>query len=75
MASYNISSDLVLDSDLSCDICSSENIKDTSEGYVCGDCGVVLEIQKLQYHHPYDDNIVQYAPLGKTQIGTIRERN
>lgn len=75
MASYNISSDLFLDSDISCDICNSANIQEIAEGYVCGDCGVVLEILKLQYHHPYDDSNVQYAPLGKTQIGTTGERN
>ncbi len=36
-------------SSVSCDICSSENIQEPVEGYVCGDCGIVLEIQKFQY--------------------------
>ncbi|TFF87271.1 MAG: hypothetical protein EU548_10545 [Promethearchaeota archaeon] len=60
---------------LSCDICESFDIVETREGFVCRDCGVVLEIQKLEYHRPYNDDIVQYARLsGPTQIGTPRER-
>ena len=35
-------------SGLECDICSSEDIVDTKEGYVCRNCGIVLEVQKLQ---------------------------
>ena len=61
-------------SPLTCDICNSVNIQETNEGYVCGDCGIVLEIQKLQYHRPYNDDILQYAILGTSQIGTKRER-
>ena len=61
-------------SPLTCDICNSVNIQETIEGYVCGDCGIVLEIQKLQYHRLYNDDILQYAVLGTTQIGTKRER-
>ena len=59
---------------LTCDICNSVNIQETIEGYVCGDCGIVLEIQKLQYHRLYNDDILQYAVLGTTQIGTKKER-
>ncbi len=61
-------------SSVSCDLCSSANIQETIEGYVCGDCGIVLEIQKLQYDRPYNDDILQYAILGTTQIGTKGER-
>ncbi|MFX1501151.1 MAG: TFIIB-type zinc ribbon-containing protein [Promethearchaeota archaeon] len=70
------SSSLPLDySHLECDICGSEDLADTTEGYVCRDCGTVLEVLKLQYDRPYNEEIVQYAPgLGKTQIGTKRER-
>ncbi len=60
--------------DLCCDICHSQDIKETREGYVCRSCGIVLEVQKLEYHRPYDSNILQYAPLGTTQIGTPKER-
>ncbi|MBA7550223.1 hypothetical protein ES705_42733 [subsurface metagenome] len=47
---------------------------ETKEGYVCRTCGIVLEIQKLEYHKPYNNEILQYAKLGTTQIGSIRER-
>jgi len=60
---------------LSCDICGSADILETREGYVCKKCGVVLEIQKLQYDRPYNEDIIQYAKgVGTTQIGTRRER-
>jgi len=60
--------------DLTCDVCSSNDIIETIEGYVCRDCGIVLEIQKLEYYRPYNDDIIQYAVLGTTQIGSKRER-
>lgn len=60
---------------LSCDICGSSDIIENPEGYVCRDCGIVLEIQKLQYDRPYNEDLIQYARgVGKTQIGTRRER-
>ena len=59
---------------LSCDGCNSKNIQETIQGYVCTDCGLVLEIHRLQYHRPYNEDIIQYAQLGSTQIGTRRER-
>jgi len=57
-----------------CDVCGSDDVIETQEGYTCRDCGIVLEIQKLEYHRPYDNDIVQYAVLGKTQMGYRRER-
>ena len=57
-----------------CDACGSDDVIETREGYTCRDCGIVLEIQKLEYHRPYDKDIVQYAVLGKTQMGYRRER-
>lgn len=57
-----------------CDVCNSNNIQETREGYVCADCGVVLEIQKLEYSRPYNIERVQNAVLGQTQIGLKRER-
>ena len=76
MATYNNKTSSISPyySKLSCDICNSVNIQETIEGYVCGDCGIVLKIQKLQYHRPYNDDILQYAILGTSQIGTKRER-
>ncbi|MFX0135023.1 MAG: hypothetical protein ACFFDN_15385 [Candidatus Hodarchaeota archaeon] len=62
-------------SQLKCDICDSTEITETQEGYVCRGCGIVLEIQKLQYDRPYNEDLIQYAKsLGKTQVGTKRER-
>lgn len=67
---------LSLDSSfLKCDICSSEDIQEVREGYVCLNCAVVLEVQKLQYDRPYNEDIIQYAKgVGRTEIGTRRER-
>jgi hypothetical protein len=59
---------------LTCDDCGSGDIQETIQGYVCGECGLVLEIEHLQYFHPYNEDIVQYAKLSTTQIGTKRER-
>jgi transcription initiation factor TFIIIB Brf1 subunit/transcription initiation factor TFIIB len=59
---------------LSCDICNSVDIEETTEGYVCRSCGLVLEIQKLEYHRPYNSDVVQHATLGITQIGSAQER-
>ena len=57
-----------------CDVCGSCDIIETREGYTCRDCGIVLEVQKLEYHRPYNADIVQYAVLGKTQMGYKSER-
>lgn len=57
-----------------CDVCGSSDIIETREGYTCRDCGIVLEVQKLEYHRPYNAEIVQYAVLGKTQMGYRSER-
>ena len=59
---------------LKCDLCSSTDIIETKEGYVCRTCGVVLEIQKLEYNRPYNADVVQFAKLGMTQIGFPSER-
>ena len=80
MATYNLENfdSGNIDSNLNpleyCDACGSQDIIETREGYTCRDCGIVLEIQKLEYYRPYDKDIVQYAVLGKTQIGYRRER-
>ena len=67
--------DYSLDNDIStCDACDSTDIKETREGYVCGNCGIVLSSLVLEYHHPYDQNKVQNAPRGRTQIGFYKER-
>ena len=57
-----------------CDVCHSRNIQKTPEGYVCGDCGVVLSRLIMEYHHPYNETSIHHAPKGRTQIGTIKER-
>jgi hypothetical protein len=59
---------------LNCELCSSDDIIETKEGYVCRSCGGVLEIQKMVYHRPYNVEKIQHARLGTTQIGSPRER-
>jgi hypothetical protein len=58
----------------SCDVCHSRNIQKTLEGYVCGDCGIVLSRLIMEYHRPYNETTIHHAPKGRTQIGTIKER-
>lgn len=52
-----------------CDNCNSTDITETSQGYVCRTCGVVQEMQKLEYNHPYEEIKVQNAPM-KYRIST-----
>ena len=60
---------------LVCDICGSMDIADTTGGYVCKSCGIVLEIEKLEYHRPYSESSLQYASLNNyTSIGSSLER-
>jgi len=60
---------------LACDVCNSDEIVETIEGYVCRNCGMVLAIIKLQYNIPYKEEAIQNSKgLGITQIGTNRER-
>ncbi|UCC20600.1 MAG: hypothetical protein JSV62_04750 [Promethearchaeota archaeon] len=78
MATYKTLRDSTLSPDssyLMCDFCGSEDIVSTTGGYVCRKCGNVLDIPILQYDRPYNEEIIQYSiGLGKTQIGTERER-
>lgn len=57
-----------------CDSCSSDIVIDNGAGFVCGTCGLVLEGQKLEYHKPFNDEIVQCAVLNKIQMGFKKER-
>ncbi len=59
---------------LTCDICGSPDIADTKQGYVCKTCGIMLEIQKLEYHRPYVETKIQHEVLSTTKIGLQRER-
>jgi len=60
---------------LTCDECKSDEIANTTEGYVCRDCGMVLTIKKLQFDIPFKQEAIQNSKgLGITQIGTSRER-
>ena len=70
----SLEANLGLNSSKQCDVCGSMDIIETYEGYSCQDCGIVLEVQKLEYHRPYDKDILQHAVIGKTQIGTKKER-
>jgi len=65
---------LVFPEFLTCDICGSNDIAKTMEGYTCRNCGVVLNIPRLEYNRPYSKTCLQHAPLNSTQIGTKQER-
>ncbi|MHA1725754.1 MAG: hypothetical protein ACTSXH_13125 [Promethearchaeota archaeon] len=65
---------LVFPEFLTCDICGSTDIAKTREGYTCRNCGVVLNIPRLEYNRPYNETCLQHAPLNSTQIGTKHER-
>jgi len=64
----------LVDPTYQCDICKSYDLVETREGFTCRACGIVLEVQKLEYHRPYDADVVQHAVLSKTQIGFKSER-
>ncbi len=60
---------------LTCDVCNSNDIIETVQGYVCRACGIELTVERLQYDRPYTQDLVQYEKgLGKTQIGNRKER-
>jgi len=64
----------LVDPTYQCDICKSYDLVETREGFTCRACGIVLEVQKLEYHRPYDADVVQHAVISKTQIGFKSER-
>ena len=80
MAAHDISKKIfselssVIYKGLSCDLCDSTDIIETREGYTCRNCGMVLEVQKLVYHRPYNTEVLQHAVLGSTQMGLKKER-
>lgn len=57
-----------------CDVCDSTEIAETREGFVCKECGIVLQVQRFEYYRPYNEDIIQHAVLGKTKMGFKRER-
>lgn len=64
-----------INNEIHCDNCDSDEIVETREGYSCRACGIVLEVQKFEYNHPYyNEDRLQHAILGVTQIGSVRER-
>ncbi|TXT65416.1 MAG: hypothetical protein BAJALOKI1v1_430007 [Promethearchaeota archaeon] len=61
--------------DFICDLCQSTEVIECSEGYVCTNCGLVLELPRMEYHRPYENDRIQHAvPLGTTRIGSEKER-
>ena len=63
--------------DLRCDECGSLDINSDSGEYVCKACGLVLDLQKLEYHKPYREDKLQRSVLIKnssTKIGYRHER-
>jgi transcription initiation factor TFIIIB Brf1 subunit/transcription initiation factor TFIIB len=60
---------------LTCDLCNSHEIIKTDQGFVCSECGLVLEQQRMEYHRPYEQQRVQHSvSQGGTTIGYTRER-
>ncbi|MBY9020864.1 MAG: hypothetical protein KGD67_07390 [Candidatus Lokiarchaeota archaeon] len=64
----------IIDPYYQCEVCESNDIVETQEGFTCRACGIVLEVQKLEYHRPYNADLIQHAVLSKTQIGFKSER-
>ncbi|TXT58835.1 MAG: hypothetical protein BAJALOKI1v1_1540002 [Promethearchaeota archaeon] len=63
------------DFDLICDLCQSTEIIETSQGYVCSNCGFVLELPRMKYNRPYEKDRIHHAiPSGTTKIGSQKER-
>ncbi|MEJ2252281.1 MAG: hypothetical protein P8Y97_21785 [Candidatus Lokiarchaeota archaeon] len=63
-----------LSENLTCDICDSDEIIETQQGYVCKSCGIVLEVQKLIFNYPRNEEAVHYSPKNRNQIGYKCER-
>jgi len=61
--------------ELECEECKSTDIIQTEQGYVCSLCGLVLNAQRMEYHHPYEQTRVQYSAIHNTTLGTHAERN
>ncbi len=75
MATENSLNNINLGSiNLTCDICNASTIIETKQGYVCRSCGIVLEMQILEYHRPYTIEKVQHEILSTTKIGSKKER-
>ncbi|MBD3342336.1 MAG: hypothetical protein GF353_24765 [Candidatus Lokiarchaeota archaeon] len=58
-----------------CDLCTSTDIIETQEGYVCRDCGIMLESQILDYRQSNINNTCSHHHiLQGTTIGNRSER-
>ncbi len=65
----------VSDMDLTCDLCKSKEILETNQGYVCSECGLVLQTPRMQYHRPFMQKKIQHeVSNGSTSIGYQKER-
>ncbi|MHA2180438.1 MAG: hypothetical protein ACXAAH_03335, partial [Promethearchaeota archaeon] len=70
-----VSSTTVKYSHLRCDACNSYDVVETGEGYVCRNCGIILQIQRFQYDIPFNKSQIQNERgLGKSNLGTKKER-
>jgi hypothetical protein len=60
-----------------CDFCHSADIVESLSGYVCRECGLVLEHIKLVYHSPYNKETLQNEKVStcSTSLGTSFERS
>ncbi len=72
---YNNNSNNLDVCDLSCELCHSSEIRETQQGYVCAECGCVLDLPILKYHVPYTQKKIHYeVSVGNTFLGLQKER-
>ena len=61
--------------ELVCEECQSPDIIQTEQGYVCAQCGLVLDRERMEYHRPYEQTRLQHSTIHNTTIGTSAERS
>ncbi len=63
---------------LLCDGCRSDDISESIDGYVCRNCGLIIDVPIFKYNSPYNQDSVQvYSNELKktTKLGTNLERS
>ena len=61
--------------ELECDNCKSKDIVETHEGYVCRNCGVVLDLQRFKHSMVNDNKFTHRTGSKITYIGNKLERS
>ncbi|MBD3214832.1 MAG: hypothetical protein GF311_19630 [Candidatus Lokiarchaeota archaeon] len=57
-----------------CDLCDSSNIVETTQGYVCSQCGLLVETHKFEFNIPFESEKRQHEILSSNTIGTKHEQ-